>query len=87
MALSCFVLGMVYRIDTVGVKTFHYDGRQSNTYLSSWWAYGKGQAYLGVLGCDVILLLCVIIWMIRWMMSSDNSRHSYNYEYNRGTAV
>ncbi|XP_021964621.1 uncharacterized protein LOC110859898 isoform X2 [Folsomia candida] len=80
LALSCFVLGMVYRIDTVGVRTTHYNGRQSNTYLSSWWRYDKGQAYLGALGIDVFVLIGVIVWMVRWMLNPANSNNAYNYE-------
>jgi len=87
MTLACFILGIIYSVDTVGIKTYHYNGRGSDTYLSSWWKYDKGVAYLAALGCDLIILFGVIVWMIRWTMNPDHYVPTTYYDYERSTPV
>jgi len=77
MALACFIISCIYRVDTLGFKRVNYEGRFSNTYFHSSWYYDKGQAYMGVLGSDMIVLIIMIVMMIRWRLSMRDSQQDY----------
>jgi len=81
-----------------GGSSGYNSGRQyvGDSYDTSWWKYEKGQAYLGVLGCDVFVILFVLGWMIRRLcvMKDDDdggkySHKKYKYEpqYDRGSSA
>jgi hypothetical protein len=83
VAAACFGLSIFYGVDTIGIKTVNYEGRFSETYLHSWWKYDKGQAYMGILGCDVFMLLFIILWMLcsRRKMGQQSPQYPANHHH------